>query len=183
MFGKTRNQYFLIRSCAAVLLSTGLLLASDFPCAEISPETAKANKQTKSLWEQVKTLKVGQKTRVYLKDEKSVEGGFLECSSDSLSLQRKNGSVMQLEKPAIKRVAFLEKGSRKRKALAGALVGFGIGFGLGYWLAPGIADVNQMKAGERVGFAAGVGGTLGGIGAGITALMPAQDERVIYESR
>ena len=133
-----------------------------------------AQTDAESNWENLRSLRAGQKVEVFLNDLRSQRGEFLEVSHDAVSLKVEN-DTLRIPREQVLRVSTREKSKRLRNILIGAAIGTAAGFGAGAWV-----DSRASESGENlgrfIGFLAGVGG-----GAGIGAAIPGN--QTIYRAR
>jgi hypothetical protein len=167
----TRGGIHLCEDCNAVARAVQVVgvMASLF-CGQ----TSWAQTTAESSWENLRSLRAGQKIEVFLYDLRSQRGEFLEFSSDAVSLIVKN-DTFRIPREQVLRVSTREKSKRLRNILIGAAIGTAAGFGAG-----AVVDSKATESGENlgrfIGFLAGVGG-----GAGIGAAIPGN--QTIYRAR
>ncbi|OFV94605.1 MAG: hypothetical protein A3F68_11110 [Acidobacteria bacterium RIFCSPLOWO2_12_FULL_54_10] len=146
-----------------LLLSTlSVLMLASFAGAQ-TPEQS---------WDNLKTLREGEKIQVVDQKLKSQNGTFVSVSDEDITIQSDQDAVT-IQRGDVFRVSSKERGrSRGQNALRGLMVGAGVGVGLGGAMyASGGLDVSQGEA-LAAAFVA-VPLWIGGIGAGIGAAMPA----------
>jgi hypothetical protein len=81
-------------------------------------------------WDNLKTLRPGQRIRLVLNDAKSYQGELQSLSDNEITLRRAAGE-QTLARQDILRVSRKGKKHRRRNALIGAAVGAGAGLGIG----------------------------------------------------
>jgi hypothetical protein len=126
-------------------------------------------------WERVKLIEPGKKVTITLSANKSISGRIQSWSPDGLVLIQGKDKVTHLAKTEIAKVALLAGMSRGRRALWAGLIGGGAGAGIFGGLCAGNYDCDASPA--AVAAAGGI--WVGGIAAGVAALIP-QHKEVIY---
>ncbi|HVF51029.1 MAG TPA: hypothetical protein VNA19_13125 [Pyrinomonadaceae bacterium] len=161
-------------------LTAGLLLIALF--FNSTPVLARQTSGAAGDWAAVKSLDVGEKLRVQLRDGKKFEGRLSGVSDTTLTLER-NNKPTELSRDSISRVDRLVGRAGKsigKAAAIGAAVGGGVGAvaGLasgGYEdLGPG--DIGLILGAVGAGIGAGVGALVGSLGS-------KQKRVLVYESR
>jgi hypothetical protein len=143
------------------------------PCATFA-------QSSQTLWQNLSTLRAGQKIKVIEKDAttknaKTVTGTFASVSETALTLHQK-GLERVIQRQDVRTVKLMGISHRLRNALIGGAVGAagGAGVGAASW-------ENRGFAGGK-GIGAAVGAAIGfGIGAIVGALVPAH-ETIIYSA-
>ena len=128
-------------------------------------------------WERVRLVEPGKKVSVTLKSGKSVNGKMHAWSADGVTLLQGKDRVVQVPRADVTKVAMAAGMSRGRRAGYAALIGGGVGAGLFTGLCAGDSDCDIAPA--SIGLVAGM--FIGGIAAGIAALIP-QHKEVIYRA-
>jgi hypothetical protein len=143
------------------------------PCAAFA-------QSSQSSWQNLSTLRAGQKIKVIEKDAttkntETVTGTFASVSETALTLQQK-GLERMIQKQDVRTVKLMGNSHRLRNALIGGAVGAGGGAGVG-----AASWENRGFAGGK-GIGAAVGAVIGfGVGAIVGALVPTH-ETVIYSA-
>jgi hypothetical protein len=130
-------------------------------------------------WERVKLIERGKNVSVTLVSGKSVSGKMEEWQPDALVLRKGKGTVAVAKAEAAK--VYLSAGMSRGRRAAWA---FGAGLGAGavlYAVAAATAGGGDTPA-ETAGIIAVGGAFIGGIAAGIAALIP-QHKELIYTAR
>ena len=98
-------------------------------------------------WDNLKTLRAGEKIQVVDQKLKSLDGTFVSFSDEAVSLEVKK-NVVSVQRDNVLRVSSRERGhSRARNALKGFLLGGSIGLGIGVaMLASGALDIPTNEA-------------------------------------
>jgi len=118
-------------------------------------------------WDNLKTLREGEKIQVVDQKLKSQNGTFVSVSEEAITFQAGKDAVT-IQRADVFRVSSRERGrTRGRNALRGLAVGAGIGLALGGAMAASHAEDIPLAV-ELVGLPL----ELGGIGAGIGAALP-----------
>ena len=136
-----------------------------------------AQNRDENRWENVESLRVGQKLEVTTTQLRSIRGTYLNSSEAALRLKTPQGEV-SLMREEVFRVKSQE-GKRKQNILVGVVVGALSGVVLG-----AVADYKDDVDGSDPGSNNGklVGGVVGaGIGAGLGSLFAGH--RVIYRAK
>jgi hypothetical protein len=126
-------------------------------------------------WERVKLIETGKKVSVALQGGKSVSGKMREWSPESITLLQGRDKVVQVARSEVKTVAFSAGMSRGRRALWAGSIGGAAGAAIG-----AAACVSTSSDCDVPPAAIAAGGALwiGGIAAGIAALIPQHKETV-----
>jgi hypothetical protein len=103
-----------------VLKTTPLFLWLVFPIYTFAGESLEHS------WENLKQLRVGQKTEVTLTSLKSVEGTWVDFSDQMITL-KVDDQLRTIERPSVSRVSLREKPRRLRSTLLGLAIGGGAG--------------------------------------------------------
>lgn len=125
-------------------------------------------------WERVRLIEPGKGVHVRLLSGKTVKGKMESWSGEGLRLRQSRGNVVPVSKSDVQRVSFVAGMSRGRRAAWAALIGGGGGFALGAGVCGGSGDCDYHPAAIGAGTALWVGG----ISAGIAALIPQHKETV-----
>ena len=112
-------------------------------------------------WDRVQGLAPGESVEVLLQGSESVTGAIDSVSSDYLTIARQGGST-QVTRWAVRRVWTVEKHSRLKRVVLGALIGFAGGCTLGATRAGYITDMNNPPAGTRAQVCFAMGAITGG---------------------
>ena len=148
-------------------ISLSVLLLATIARAQ-TPEPSQRQKAEES-WDNLRTLRQGEKIQVVDQKLKSLQGTLLSFSDEAITFQA-GKDVVAVQRADVFRVSSRERGrSRGRNALIGLAVGAAVGAGLsGAMLASGGLDVSDSPA------ALLAQGTIsfGALGAGIAAALP-----------
>lgn len=128
-------------------------------------------------WERVKLIEPGRKISVSLNTGKSINGKMQAWSTEGVTVLQGRDKVVQVPRADVAKVAMTAGMSRKSRAGYAALIGGGVGAGLFTGLCAGDSDCDIAPA--SIGLVAGM--FIGGIAAGIAALIP-QHKEVIYRA-
>jgi hypothetical protein len=120
-------------------------------------------------WQNLNTLRAGEKVQVLESNSSKVSGTFLNVSDAAISIQREAGP-QAIQKQDVLRVKLMKNKHRLRNAFIGAGVGAGVGAALG-----GVTNNGFVSRGV---FAAGVAAAFLVPGAIVGALVP--DHPTIY---
>ena len=132
-------------------------------------------------WDRVQRLAQGESVEVLLQGSESVTGTMERVSSDYLTVARQDGST-QVARWAVRRVWTVEKRSRLRRVILGAVIGFAGGCTLGAARAGYMTDMNNPPASTRAQVCLGIGAITGGVGAGIGAALPSAKRTLVYRA-
>lgn len=133
-----------------------------------------AQTDAESSWENLRSLRTGQRVEVFQNDLRSQRGEFLDVSDEAVSLKVQN-DTLRIPREQVLRVSTREKSKRLRNILLGAAIGTAVGFGAGAWV-DNKASESGENLGRFIGFLAGVGS-----GAGIGAAIPGN--QTVYRAR
>jgi hypothetical protein len=132
-------------------------------------------------WDRVQRLVPGESVDVLLQGSESGTGTMERVSSDYLTIARQGGST-QAARWAVQRVWTVEKRSRLKRVVLGALIGFAGGCTVGAVRAGYMTDMNNPPASTRAQVCFGMGAITGGIGAGIGAAVPSAKRTLVYRA-
>lgn len=120
-------------------------------------------------WDNLRTLRSGEKIQVVDQKLKSLQGTFVSLSEEAITFRVKQDEITT-QRADVLRVTSLQRGRRGHPRIRNALIGLAIGAGLG--AASGAREAgNPDWPGGAEGAAIGIG-IMGPIGAGIGALIP-----------
>ena len=123
---------------------------------------------TEQSWDNLGTLRAGEKVQVVDQKLRSQDGTFVSVSDDAITIQARKDSVT-IQRVDVYRVSSRERGhSRGQNTLMGLAVGGLAGLGLGVVMAANHAEDVPIAA-----ELAGMPLLFGGIGAGVSAALPA----------
>ena len=125
--------------------------------------TAAGAQTPEQSWDNLKTLREGEKIQVVDQKLKSQNGTFVSVSDEDITIQSDQDAVT-IQRGDVLRVSSREHHKRLRNTLIGLVVGAGAGAAMG---------ASEAESHNRREVAAYMVPTLGGIGAGIGAAMPA----------
>jgi len=149
-----------------VLAIVGSLLLAGHICAQTGQDS----------WDNLKTLRPGQKIEVVDMKLKSLKGTFVSFSEEAISLCVKDGEVA-VQRADVLRVRDREHSKRGRNAL------LGLGTGLATGLVVGAAlDTSEIMGGAQGTMKAGLTPLGGAAGAAIGAAVPS-GARTIYRAK
>jgi hypothetical protein len=126
-------------------------------------------------WERVKLIETGKSVSVTLVGGKTVKGKMHAWSPDSVTILRGKDKTTPIAKSDVAKVAMVAGMSRGRRALWAAGIGGAVGAGIFGAACSGAGDCDVSPAVVAAGSALWIGG----ISAGIAALIP-QHKEVIY---
>jgi hypothetical protein len=141
-----------------------------------------AAQESHSDWTSLGNLPQDAKVRIIRPGGTDVTGLFRGWTPDAVTLAKGKDKSLSLERKDVRRAYRIEKGSRVRSALWGAVAGFVPGFVLGAAGAGYIADQNNPSTGTRMEAGLAVGGFGAGIGAGLGALAGGTRSTLIYKN-
>jgi hypothetical protein len=133
-------------------------------------------------WENLNTLRVGQKIQVIEVNSKKDSGTFLSVSDKTISLQGKS-SEQTVRRQDVRSVKLMENKHRLRNALIGGAVGAGAGAGIGAATYSSCTSTNTFCINPiGRGGLAGIGAVVGlAAGASVGALWPSHES--IYRAQ
>ena len=154
----------------------GILLLADIAAAQVSGKPPARNPEQS--WDNLRTLRVGEKVQLVDQKLRSQNGTFASVSDESITVQAGKDSVT-IQRADVFRVSSRERGhSRGRNALIGLAVGGLGGLGLGVAMAASRAEGVPLAA-----ELAGMPLFFGGIGAGVSAALPAGRPTIYWAER
>lgn len=143
-------------------------------CAPVFAAPEERNPAQFDPWERAKLIEPGKKVSVQLHTGKMLNGKMHSWSPEGLTVLKGN-ALVQVAKSDIAKIAMVAGMSRGRRAAWAGLIGGGIGAGIGGGACAGAGGCDVSPA----SVAAGAAVWIGGIAAGIAALIP-QHKEVIY---
>ncbi len=143
-------------------------------CASVFAEPEQSSSARSDAWERAKLIAPGKKVSVRLHNGKTVNGKLQSWSPEGLTVLTRD-RVMEVGKSEIATIALVVGMSRGRRAMWAALIGGAAGAGVGGALCATGSGCDVPTA----ALAAGTAVSIGGIAAGIAALIP-QHKEVIY---
>jgi hypothetical protein len=134
-------------------------------------------------WDNLNTLKAGQKIQVVEVNSKKESGTFVNFSDTAISLQGNSGA-QTIQRQDIRSVKLIENKHRLRNTLIGGAVGAGVGAGIGAAAYQPCSPTNNtfcLSPGGK-GLPAAIGAVVGLVGGGVIgALWPGHE--TIYRAR
>lgn len=144
-----------------------LICVLAIPC--VSPSQSK-----RSAWENLDSLRPGQKIQVVDSNSARHSGTFSGVSDDAIRLQSANGEET-IQRVSVKRVVLRDNGHRTRNALIGAAIGAGAGAAIGpighHQGSSQNPNGTLIKPGQAAAAGTVIGGVLGGV---VGALLPSR---------
>ncbi|MBI1954846.1 MAG: hypothetical protein HYS38_00465 [Acidobacteria bacterium] len=131
-------------------------------------------------WDNLKTLREGEKIQVVDQKLKSQNGTFVSFSDEAITFQADKDQIT-IQRAEVFRVSSRKGASRGEHALVGLAIGAGTGFMLGMAGCANATDQNECSGSDKAALGAVVALFLGGIGAGVGALVPS-DYPTIYRA-
>ena len=133
-------------------------------------------------WDNLKTLREGEKIQVVDQKLKSLKGTFVSFSDEAVTLQVGKDTVA-VQRADVFRVSSQKGMGRGKHALVGLAIGAGAGLALGMASCAYVTDQNKCKASDLAGLGAAEAALFGGIGAGVGALVPASHPTIYRAER
>ena len=136
-----------------------------------------AQDRDENRWENVESLRVGQKLEVTTTQLRTVQGTYLNSSEAAIRLKTPEGEMTVMREEVFRVKS--QEGKRKQKILVGAVIGALSGFVLGA-VADYKDDVDRSDPGSNNGklggslVGAGVGASIGSLFAGHRVIYPAK---------
>ena len=134
-----------------------------------------------SNWTRVQGLVTGENVQVLLDGGETVTGILEQATAAHLTVKREHGDT-QVARWAVRRVWILEKRSRLKRVILGALIGFGGGCAIGAGRAGQFTDMNNPPASTRTQMCFALGAFTGAAGAGVGAAIPSARRMLIYRA-
>lgn len=132
-------------------------------------------------WTRVQGLVAGENLQILLDGGETVTGALEQASATHLTVKREGGDT-QVARWAVRRVWIVEKRSRLKRVILGALIGFGGGCAMGAGRAGYFTDRNNPSASTRAQVCFGMGAFTGAAGAGIGAAIPSARRILVYRA-
>ena len=132
-------------------------------------------------WTRVQGLVTGENVQILLDGGESVTGTLEQASAAHLTVKREHGDT-QVARWAVRRVWIVEKRSRLKHVILGALIGFGGGCAIGAGRAGHFTDMNNPPASTRAQMCFALGAFTGVAGAGVGAAIPSAKRTLIYRA-
>lgn len=132
-------------------------------------------------WARVQGLVSGENLQVVLDGGEAIIGTLQKVSATHLTVKREGGDT-QVARWAVRRVWIVEKRSRLKRVILGALIGFGGGCAIGASRAGYFTDMNNPPASTRAQMCFGMGAITGAAGAGVGAAIPSARRTLVYRA-